>query len=174
MLDYIQVGDLGADRDKFISKVTRVAGKGNWFWAFKVGKKLYSWEWGLQVYEDAFYEYFKNNVELIKPLIENYHDVFVINRFDLESGIDYKKQNQNKDHYNDIAIRRCLVRFGLWFKGKELLEINNSLYSHIKIPFHLAHLAKNTSVKTWFDDSRYIVVAPEIEDKAKLSEFLIK
>jgi hypothetical protein len=175
MLDFIQVADLGQNRDKYLAKVTRTCGKGNWFWVFAVQKKLYSWEWGMQLYEDAFYEYFHKHPDLLKKLVENYHDIFVFNRFDCDSGLDYKKQNQNQDHYNDIAIRRCLTRFGISFKGKDLLELGKSDYCHSKVPFHLPHLMKQAgSVKSWFNSSRLIAVAPEIEDKAKLSELLVR
>jgi len=178
MLDYIQVSDLGVNRDKFLAKVTRVAGKGNWFWAFFVKKKLYSWEWGLQLYEDAFWEHLKHNIDDFKNLVDNYSNVYVTNRFDIESGLDYKKQNQHSDHYSDIAVRRCLVRFGLSFKGKDILDLNKSMFSQKSVPFHLPHLINkpddNGSAKSWLDTNRLIVTAPEIEDKAKLAEMLIR
>lgn len=174
----MQVSDLGNNRDKFLAKVTRVAGKGNWFWAFAAKKKLYSWEWGLQLYEDAFWEFFKHNGSALKELVDNYSNVYVINRFDIDSGLDYKKQTQNSDHYSDIAVRRCFIRFGLSFKGKDILELGKSQFSQSKVPFHLPHLINKPdtlgSVKSWLDTNRLIVIAPEIEDKAKLSEILVK
>lgn len=175
MLDFIQVGDLGQNRDKFLAKVTRVAGKGNWFWTFTLGKKFYSWELGMQFYEDAFWEYFRGHANLLKNLVTNYNNIYVVNRFDAESGLDYRKQNQNQDHINDIAIRRCLTRFGINFKGKDLLNLHQTDYSDTVVPFHLSHLCdKKISAKTWWAANRFIVVAPEIEDKARFSEFLIK
>jgi hypothetical protein len=178
MLDFMQVSDLGNNRDKFLAKVTRVAGKGNWFWAFVVKKKLYSWEWGLQLYEDAFWEFFRHNAPILKDLVDNHSNVFVINRFDIEANLDYKKQTQNSDHYSDIAIRRCFVRFGLSFKGKDILDLNKSQFSQSIVPFHLPHLINkpdaNNSVKSWLDTNRIIVIAPEVEDKAKLADMLIR
>ena len=175
MLDFIHYPDLGIDRDKFLSKVTLTVGKGNWFIAFSVKKNFYSWEWGMQLYEDAYWEFFRKNINLLTTLLEKYFNVFVVNRFDSESGLDYKKQTQNRDHYDDIAIRRCITRFGLKFKGKELLEIGTSDYSQTKVPFHLPHLMKSgKNVTDWINSNRFIIVAPEIEDKAKFSEMLIR
>lgn len=173
MLQFIQVGDLQDRRDKYMTKVKHKVGKDNWFWVFKLGNKLYSQTWGMQVYEDAYYFFFHKNPELLKDLVEKWSDVYVVNRHDLVSGLNYHLQNHNRDHFHDIAIRRCLTRFGLSFQGKDILNLNDSPYCHSKIPFHLIHLFKG-SLKKWFDDSRYIAVAVEIEEKAKLSEMLVK
>jgi hypothetical protein len=178
MLDFIPVYDLGNNRDKFLAKVTRTCGKGNWFWVFAANKKLYSWDWGMQFYEDAYYEFFHKNVKLLASLCANFSDVYVVNRFDTDAGLDYKKQIQHRDHCDDIAIRRCLVRFGVTFKGKELLKLEGTPYAQSEIPFHLPHLIKtpdkNKSVQSWLNSNRLIAVANTIEDQAKLSEMLIK
>lgn len=176
MLEFIQVGDLGKNRDSYLNKVSRVVGKDNWYWAFRVKKKLYSWEFGFQLYEDAVWEYLKSKPLLLESLILNYSDVFSLNRFDTESVLDYKKQTQNSDHYNDIAIRRCLVRFGVWFQGKDLLNLAKTDYCEKHIPFHLPHLieSENKSIKSWLDNNRYIVIAKEVEDLYKFKEILVK
>lgn len=178
MLDFIPVYDLGNNRDKFLAKVTRTVGKGNWFWVFAANKKLYSWDWGVQLYEDAFYNFFLKNFDLLEKLCLNYYNVCVINRFDVDSNLDYKKQLQRREHYGDIAIRRCLVRFGISFKGKELLHLDKTPYAANMVPFHLPHLIKkpdaNKSVQSWLNTNRLIAVANTIEDQAKLSEMMIK
>ena len=66
-----------------------------------------------------------------------------------------------------------MARLGLQFNGDQVLDIKNSPYSELKVPFHMP-MGKPISVKTWFDQSRYIVVAPEIQDKVKFSQLLIK
>lgn len=178
MLDFIKTPDLGLNRDTFLSKVTRTVGKGNWFWVFKSKNRLYSWNWGLQLYEDAFWAHLRSKVDLLKDLVQKYENVYVVNRHDAESCLDYKIQYQARDHYNDIALRRVLVRFGTDFKGKDILSLEKSVYCQSKIPFHLPHLIHEPdtihSVKSWMDTNRWIAVAPEIEDKAKLSELLVK
>jgi len=177
MLQYIQVGDLGKNRDQFITKVQKTAGKGNWFWAFRANKRLYSWEWGLQLYEDAYWHYLRSNVKKLKEIIA-YNDVYVYNRHETESVLDYKIQKHYQDHYEDIAIRRCLIRFGVWFTGKELLSIKDSPFDDAKISFHLPHLINKpdatNSIRSWLNTNRMIVIASEIEDKCRLAEILVK
>lgn len=177
MLHYLPVGDIGKHRDEFLAKVHKRAGKGNWFWAFRVGKKLYSWELGIQLYEDAYWQFLRSDISLIKELL-GYFNVFVYDRHDLDSGLDYKIQNNSRDHFQDIAIRRCLIRFGVWFNGKDIMEINGSKFDHNQVPFHLPHLINkpdiNKSLRSFMFSNRLIVIAPELEDKAKLSEILIK
>ncbi|RDJ35264.1 MAG: hypothetical protein DWQ19_10645 [Crenarchaeota archaeon] len=178
MLDYIPVSDLGNNRDKFLTKVTRQVGKGNWFWIFVAKNKFYSWEWGIQFYEDAFYSFFRKNIDSLQKLCLNFSDVCVKNRFDIESGLNYKKQTQHYDHFNDIALRRCLIRFGVAFRGKDLLNLDGTEYDQQKIPFHLPHLIripdKEKTVQSWLNSNRFIAVATTVADQAKLSEILIK
>lgn len=173
MLDFIQVPDLKDKRDSFMRKVEKTVGKNNWTWAFKFRNKFYSFHLGFQIYEDAFYSFLLKNIDLLKSLVTDYENVYHNTYEDFDSGLDYNIQKDKTDHYDDIAIRRSIARLGLQFGGKQILDIKNSPYSELKIPFHMP-LGKPISVKTWFDQSRYIVVAPEIQDKVKFSQLLIK
>lgn len=177
MLEYTIVPiDLAIDREKFIEEINKKVGKGNWYWGFRVKSKLYSWNLGLQLYEDAYWEFLKQNPKLIKELVD-YSDVYVYDRYDLKSILDYRKQTQKRDHFQDIAIRRCLVRFGVWFKGMDILKIPGSKFDDHKVEFHLPHLIykpdTRCSLHSWFSN-RLIIVAKTIEDKAKLSELLVQ
>lgn len=171
-MELLAVPSLGTKRDEFVKLLNKRAGKGNWYWAFQVGKLLYSWEFGLQLYEDAYWLYLKNHLTSLKELVTNYGDVYVIDKKDLQAGLDYKKQAQYEDHYSDIAIRRSLRRLGVWFKGDRLLKLSDSEFSDSKIPFHLTHLVKG--VVADFLRTRVAVVAVEISDKHELGERLIR
>lgn len=177
LIEYIQVGNLGKNRDKFISKVNQKVGKGNWYWSFRAGDKLYSWEWGMQLYEDAYYQFFRQDASKLKDIV-GYSNVFVYNRHDLDSGLDYKRQSQESDHCADIAIRRCLVRFGVWFHGKEILSLKGSAFDPVEVKFHLPHLVnkpdKLKSIQSWINSNRLIVVTPTIEDQFRLAELMVK
>lgn len=176
MLQYIQVGNHKENRDKFISSVNKQVGKGNWYWCFKAGKRLYSWQWGMQLYEDAYYKFISSDISLVKELV-SYSNVFEINRHDVDSKADYKHQQHSADHVQDIAIRRCLIRLGVWFKGREILDLNSSKFNHSKITFHLPHLIndkKSKTIQSWLDNNRMIVIAIGVEDQAKLSEMMIR
>lgn len=174
MLDFIQVGDLKDKKDSFIRKVEKAVGKNNWTWSFKFRNKFYSYPLGLQIYEDSFYSFLVKNIDLLKTLVTDYKDVYHNAYEDFESGLDYNIQKDKSEHYDDIAIRRCIARLGLKFNGEKVLDIKNSSYSEMKIPFHMPIGGKLISVKSWFDQNRYIVIAPEIQDKVKFSQLLIK
>ena len=179
MLEFFPVRLLGKDRDKFCWQMDKKYGPKNWLWVFRVGKKLYSFDFGMQIYEDAYYQFFRNNVSKLKMLAENYYDVCMIDKDDLESGLDYHKQTQKWDHFADIAIRRSFVRLGVWFKGeKDLFKIVGSEYNDGSVPFHLPHLLYRSdpaqSAKAWIVSNRMIAVATAMEDQHKLSKFLVK
>ena len=179
MLEFFPVRLLGKERDKFCWHMDKKYGRKNWLWAFRVGKKLYSFDLGMQIYEDAYCQFFRNNVSKLKILAENFYDVCVTDRADLESGLDYHKQTQKWDHYADIAIRRSLVRLGLWFKGEvDLFKIAGSDYNDGNVPFHLPHLLHRSdakqSAKAWLSSNRIIAVATSLEDQHKLSKVLVK
>ena len=161
MLNFINPFGIDEDREAFIRSVNRKAGKGNWFWVFKVGKQLWAYELGMQLYEDAYWLFLRKDIGRIK---------------DLDSGLDYRKQTQPGEHYSDIAIRRCMRRFGIWFKGTDIFDISKTQYADRKVPFHLPHLVSSPdkSAKSWIDSNRLIVIAREVEDKCKLAEILVK
>lgn len=172
MLDFIQIGDLHNNRDSFIYKVEQKVGKNNWLWAFKIGNNFYTQQMGMQIYEDSFWMFLFKNKDLLKDLILNYKNVYRNGYEDFESGLDYNKQNGKLDHFDDIALRRVVARLGFIFRGNKVLDIKNSPYSELKVPFHLPE--KYNTVKSWYDATRYLVIATEIEDKVKFSQMLIK
>ena len=178
MLEFVSAGYMGKDRDRIIRSFYKRAGKGNWFWAFRAGKRLYSWELGMQLYEDAYWNFFRKNVGRLKELVENYYDVMVYERDDLDAKLSYKDRQKSKDYFQDIAIRRSLIRMGVWFKGKEILKISKSRFNDGKIPFHLPNLIRtpdaSKSTRSWLDSNRMIVIAREVSDKHELAEILVK
>jgi len=176
MFEVFAVGDLGQDRDKFIWKHNKKVGEGNWFWGFKAGKRLYSFDLGMQLYEDAYWTYFKNNMPLLKKVI-SHSEVFVLKSRDIESGLDYRQQQERESHYEDIAVRRCLRRFGVWFKGDKLLKIGSSKLNSQIVKFHLPHLMykmEDSSVYSWLTNHRVVIIADTTEDQYKLSKVLIR
>ena len=175
LIHYLQVGNLGKNRDKFLGKVGKQAGRGNWFWAFRCKAKLYSWELGMQMYEDAYWNFLRNDISSIKELISK-HNVFVHDRHDIDSLFNYKHQTSHSDHYSDIAIRRCLIRMGVWFQGSDIFDLKDTKFIDSNVSFHLPHLIEgdNKSALSWLNENRYIVIAKETEDKCKLSEIMVK
>ncbi|WP_372370660.1 MBL fold metallo-hydrolase [Candidatus Uabimicrobium sp. HlEnr_7] len=112
--------------------------------------KLITYSSALQLYEDAYYQFLKNNSHVCQWLVEKASDVYQNTCEDIHLGIDYPKQKINPQC---IAIRRALQRLGLWFSGKRLLEINGMrsegyvLDAHV-VPFHeREHIVLNSKGK---------------------------
>jgi hypothetical protein len=172
VLKYVPASKL-QKRDRFVHFLNKKVGQGNWFWGFQLKTGLYSWGYGLQIYEDAYWCFLKDNLTSLKELVKNYGDVYVIDKLDLLSGLNYKKQLQSEDHYADIAIRRSLRRLGLWFKGDMLLKIPGSSFCDNVIPFHLKHLICGNYVSDLLCH-RVAIIAPDIESQHELSNKLIQ
>ncbi|MCF7913335.1 MAG: hypothetical protein K9M99_12460 [Candidatus Cloacimonetes bacterium] len=94
--------------------------------AWEVNKHLLYRQSALQLYENAYYQYLKNNPELTDWLVNTAADIYDTAPGNVESGIDYNIQDElSPNHLHDIAIRRCLVRMDKWFKGKHYLEVRS-------------------------------------------------
>jgi nicotinate-nucleotide adenylyltransferase len=68
-------------------------------------------------------------------------DVYDIQPSNVESGLDYHKQECTATHLQDIAVRRVLVRLGRSFKGDHLVQIRGHESEGYrlnpgKVPFH--------------------------------------
>jgi len=176
MFQVMAVGDIGDERKKFVWKQNKKYGEGNWFWGFKAGKRLYSFDLGMQLYEDAYWNYFKKDISLLKKVI-SHSEVFVLKSSDIESGLDYRHQQEREGHYEDIAVRRCLRRFGVWFKGDKVLKIGSSKLNSQIVPFHLPHLLfknEDSSVYSWLTNHRVVIIADTVEDQYELSKVLVR
>jgi hypothetical protein len=80
------------------------------------------------------------------------------------SGLDYAKQETDRTHVQDIAIRRSLVRLTTWFQGDKLIQIRDKVGTHPlsmtlspgQIPYISPHylgpelMSLNDYDKNWF------------------------
>ena len=135
--------DIDRARDK-------VYGKGNWRDVWEARSKhgfskmhYLSNKGAVRLYEDAYYQYFKKNPEKLE-WISGFKDVYDNSETNVGSGLDYSIQESNSTHLQDISIRRCMVRLGMQFKGKDLLQIRSigpgAAFGPGNIPFHLSHM----------------------------------
>lgn len=116
-----------------------------------VGNKFLEYLEVCQLYEDAYYEYFKMRPELLEYLLSEASNVYDDDPNNIESGLDYSKRGAVRTHIQDIAIRRCVRRFGNKFKGKKLIQIRDRVGNHPlslalspgQVPFHKPKLLSN-------------------------------
>ena len=123
-------------------------GKGNWIMGWVFGENVLEYEEVCLVYEDGYYEYLKQRPEVLDYLCKTASEVYDDDVLNINSGQDYSKKGDIRTHIQDIAIRRCLVRFGRTFKGNEPIQIRDNKGKDVvsktlspgQVPFHLQTL----------------------------------
>ncbi len=151
-------GYFGKHRDEKYQAWDRQYGKGNWRIVWKAGESYVDFHGVCALYEDAYLAFFSANFSICWQLIKEASEVYDIDPSDVESGLDYSKQRLNRTHIQDIAIRRCLVRAGVWFQGKELIRIRQEQGTHPlsitlspgRVPFHRPDLIVLPELTGWW------------------------
>src|SRR5262245_66382300 len=95
-----------------------------------VGGHYLEYKEACRLYEDAYFEYFKQRPELLEYLLEVASDVYDDDPSNVESGLDYSKRGDLRTHIQDIAIRKCLKRFRRKFRGDKLIQIRDRIGDH--------------------------------------------
>lgn len=138
-------GYLGKKRNEIQRLWTERYGEGNWRIAWQWGKFVVSRAEALQFYEDGYYEYLKSNQEVLHWLTSTASGVYDTAPSNIEAGFSYDVQETPNNHIHDVAIRRAVLRNGIWFNGDHLMQVRGPktegerLSPHL-IPFHLPHM----------------------------------
>ena len=141
--------------------------------AYLWGETLITRASALQLYEDSYHHFLRENEELLDWLITEAADVYDNHVSNVRSGLDYAAQEPNlSTHLQDIAVRRSLIRLGGWFKGRRLIQIrglNSEAYvlNPGLVPFHrpdrIAHPAwtadwcRPGSVESFWQSNKVVV-----------------
>ena len=131
-------------------------GTGTWRIAWRVGDSVLGRVEALQLYEDAYIEFFRASPETLDWLCRTASEVYDNAVTNLASGLDYAVQEARSTHLQDVAIRRCLVRLGRRFEGDHLVEIRGAASEGFrlnpgKVPFHLPDAILPSEVRSWWD-----------------------
>lgn len=137
-------GYVGEKRNGFEEGWDLKYGKGNWRMGWLYGEHILEYEEVCRVYEDGYYEYMKQRPEILDHLCGIACEVYDDDITNINSGQDYSKKGDIRTHIQDIAIRRCLMRFGRDFQGKEAVQIRDKdgkdavsrTLSPGQVPFH--------------------------------------
>ncbi len=151
-------GYLGAERDFRFKEWNEIYGEGNWRLVWTVNRTLVDFLGACALYEDGYYYFLIKNSHIVGQLIYDACNVYDDNPTNVESGFDYKHQETARTHIQDIAIRRCLLRMGRWFKGRELIQIRSKADGHClgrvlspgNVPFHRPDLIGQPELKGWW------------------------
>ncbi|MBK5113129.1 MAG: hypothetical protein KGD59_02680 [Candidatus Heimdallarchaeota archaeon] len=130
-------------------------GEGNWKFTHLVNDKLHSRGEALELYETSYYQFFKNNPEILEWLVTYASDVYDTAPSNIGSGFDYSIQETDAVHLHDIAIRRSLRKLEKKFQGEVLLEIRGEdsegyILSPSQVPFHQSDLILKPHLKGWW------------------------
>ncbi|MBT5022521.1 hypothetical protein HOK51_00420 [Candidatus Woesearchaeota archaeon] len=163
---------MGKHRDKIIKEYNQTHGQGNWklghFWEGQILDKKLTY----QVYEDGYYEFLKNNSDLVEWMTKKYKDCWDNELSNLESGLDYSHQESNATHLQDISVRRVLLRIGKQFQGEDLLQIRSKstegyMLSPGRVPFHQPEQILKPNIEWWWKKD-------SIEDFYQSNKLLLK
>lgn len=117
-------------------------GKGNWRIRHRLGPRLLDFEEAVKLYEMCYEKHFMdpNTRFLWTNLFENASEVWTELENDVNSGMDYKKQLAPAPHYEDIAIRIIMKRYGKTFKGTRLIRIRADSEDAVGVALSSIHI----------------------------------
>ena len=151
-------GFLGKRRDEQYAIWDKQYGPGNWRFAWKVVQFFVDFLGACALYEDAYCQFLVNHRDVTATLTKEACDIYDDEPSNIYSKFDYNIQESLHTHIQDIAIRRCLIRMGLWFKGSKLVRIRQEKGDHPlsmvlspgRLPFHRPDLIVQPEVPTVF------------------------
>jgi len=151
-------GYFGSRRNKILKKYDKQYGNSNYRIYWIINGNVASLQAALMLYEDAYYQFLKKNKTILRQLIESASDVYDNSKTNLGSGLDYSAQENHSNHYQDIAVRRVVLRSGQQFRGKSLIQIRHSASTRIgrllspgRVPFHLPNLIVHPVQRGWWE-----------------------
>lgn len=148
-------------------------GPENWLPAHFIDGLVESRYDGYLMYEDGYYHFLKNNPELRAWLVSTASEVYDIQPSNVESGLDYTKQECGATHLQDIAVRRALTRLTLeeqgvpydpehlpeipLFHGDHLVQIRGRKSEGFalnpgEVPFHEPEWALGAYAQSWWKE----------------------
>ncbi|MBS3169385.1 hypothetical protein J4210_02780 [Candidatus Woesearchaeota archaeon] len=156
-------GYLGKKRNEVHASWTKQYGEHQWRLAYQWGDLVIPRDFGIQIYEDGYYEFFKENPETLEWLVSTASDVYDTAPTNVQAGFDYTQQETPNSHIHDVAIRRAVARSGTWFTGDHLMHVRWKESEGFRInpgvvPFHQPELIYSGEIKdyggrgTWWNE----------------------
>lgn len=116
-------GYFGKKRDELHTSWDKQFGNENWRIAYQWGGIVVPRRMGIQIYEDGYYEFLKNNPNTLEWLISTASDVYDTAPTNVQAGLDYENQETPNNHIHDVSIRRAVLRLGEEFRGDHLMHV---------------------------------------------------
>lgn len=148
----------GRKRDRIQEGYDKKYGKGNWKISYWINGGIHDFDDAIQLYEDAYYLHLKNNPKILDELCKTASFVYD----NAESNIDcmgYHDQENNSNHYQDIAVWKSVWRLGRKLEGDKLIQVRANGESELgrslspnNIQFHLPLYVRTPTKKGWWKD----------------------
>jgi len=168
-------GYLGGQRENKYREWDKIFGENNWRLAWKWQDKYLNFVDACEIYEDAYFIFLKNNRMVLQDLATCASNIYDDDPSNVNSGTDYLIQETRHTHIQDIAIRKSVERLEESFRGKELIQIRDSLGKHPLsmtlspgiVPFHRPNLIvkpwltgwwQSGSVECFYQSNRFLQV----------------
>lgn len=138
-------GYFSTKRDEIYTIFDARYGKDAWEIAYCWNGRIVPRAFGIQLYEDAYYEFLRNSPDTLQWLVDFACDVYDTAPSNVEACLSYDHQETPNNHIHDVAIRRAVLRLGMKFHGTELIQVRGKntrgffLSPHL-VPFHQPHL----------------------------------
>jgi hypothetical protein len=154
----VRPGYLGGKRDKKHAEWNAMYGEKNWRLIHIFDEVELDFLGVCAVYEDAYFYFLEKNPKILNQLISEASNVWDDAESNMQCGFDYLKQETNRTHIQDIAIRRSIARMGLCFKGKKPIRIRDKddphplsmILSPGQVPFHRPEKIVEPEMEGWW------------------------
>ena len=166
-------GYLGRKRDEMHERWNKEYGKSNWTFVWNFGERQLNFLEACRIYEDAYFmDSFAREPAWVW-LFQNAKDVFDDAETNTTSSLDYQKQETNRTHLQDIAIRNVGRRRDWKFSGDRLIQVRGPesegyIFTPGLVPFHLPKLieqpniapkwAEPNSVESFYQNNRWLAL----------------
>lgn len=127
----------------------------NWKLAHEVNGRILEFDEAILLYDDAYYHHLRSSKETLDWIVRAASEVYDNAPSNVKSGVDYNKQENGSNHYQDISVRRALIRLGTWFKGNHLVQIRGPESEGYRlqpgqVPFHIPELIRQPRKEGWW------------------------
>lgn len=155
-----ELGFFGRGKQEVFERLDERFGADNWLLRWYVDGRIEDKAGAIQQYEDAYFHFLQGNLNVLEWLVKTASDVYDNAESNVQSGLDYKVQESNATHLQDIAVRRVLQRLGRQFEGDHLVQIRGHETEGFalnpgQVPFHKPELILPRNMKRawWNPDS---------------------
>lgn len=149
-----RIGALPRDRDQRFEEYVRRYGRENCRLAWITGRSIAGFSGLCILFEDAYFNFLKDSPVICTELINQASEICSEPPPHIAWDLEYSNHMREVDLLV-VALRRVLIRLGLWFQGEEKVKITlgegghpflSVVLSPGKVPFHRPDLIQKPEI----------------------------